>query len=283
MFLGLPHPCRRQNLSNVPNGCDRTRGVLLAQLLCLVALLTAPASSGSGGVSIAGAPDVTPWVTLNGNTSSDEVTQVSSGLGPGGSCPGDGEFWVVTLTKGDVLRLQGAGLAPAAQMWLDLYPPGTTDETLASASPVLSRPLGDATTTAARSGKYPVLIGTSADCGGTDGPFHFAALVTHEALVSLPRPHALTRTGTVSARVTTPDGQPLTDPHLVLTLQATYRHGGATRAVVLGRAAAVGGSAAFAYRLPGSVPPGEVTLTVRAKGAAYRPIRAATARVRLSG
>jgi hypothetical protein len=266
----------------VPNGRERIRGLLLAQLVCLAVVVAAPAAHAGGGASIAAAPDAAPGITLSGNTSSDDVAQLSSGLGPGGSCPGDGELWLLSLTKGDVLRLQGTALAPAAQMWLDLYPPGTTDETLGSAKPVLSGALGDATTTAPQSGKYPLLIGTSADCGGADGPFHFAALVTHEALVSLPHLRALARTGTLSARVVAPDGRPITDPRLVLTLEATYRRGGATRRVVLGRAAAAGGSAAFAYRLPAAVAAGAVTLTVRAKGAAYRPVRPATARLRLA-
>lgn len=249
-------------------------------LACAAAAMPAAAEGAGGGASIAAAPDAPLGVTLNGNTSSDDVANVPASLGPGASCPGDGEFWVLSLTQGDELRVEGTGLAPAAQIWLDLFEPGTTDQTLGSAAPVLSKPLGDASVTVARSGKYPVLIGTSAGCGGVDGPFHFAALVVHQAVVSLPALSSLRRAGTVTAHVGSPDRRPITDPRLVLTLRASYRAAGATRRVVLGRAAATGGAAAFQYRLPASAG-GRVTLTLTAHGAAYRPVRPATRTVPL--
>jgi hypothetical protein len=164
-----------------------------------------------------------------------------------------------------------------------VFQPGTTDQSLASARPLLSQPLGDSTLTVTQTGKYPVLIGTSPGCGGADGPFHFAALVTHAAVVSLPALRSIGRSGTVTAGVASPDGKPITDAHLVLTLKATYTRGGRTTRRVLGRAAAVSGHAVFAYQVPASASPGRVTLTLTAHGASYRAVRAATRITRLLG
>src|SRR5579884_3620343 len=139
-----------------------------------------------GGAAIAGAPTAKVATTLDGNTSSDDVNRAGAELGPGPVCPGDGEFWLASLTRGDRVTIKGSGLAPAAQMYVDIFPPGTTDGNLSEAKPLVSAPLVMLELTAPDSGVYPILIGTSPQCGGVDGPFNFALFVVHEALLQLP-------------------------------------------------------------------------------------------------
>jgi hypothetical protein len=253
----------------------RRSRIVVALLASFVLAGPVAAASSSGGASIASAPAAPPATTLNGNTSSDDVETVDVSLGPGTACPGDGEFWLLSLTKGDELRLEGAVLAPAAQIYVDVFEPGTTDQSLATTKPLLSDALGDSVLKADRSGKYPVLIGTSSTCGGADGPFHFAALVTHEAIVSLPHVRTVGPAGTFVARVVTPDAQPITDARLHLVLEATYTpRAGAPRKLFTASMTAVDGHTAFPYRLPASARGGEVELRLTAKGAGYQPVRA---------
>ena len=45
------------------------------------------------------------------------------------------------------------------------------------------------------------MIGNSPQCGGDDGPFNFAILITHKAVVTLTHLKQIVQSGTISANV----------------------------------------------------------------------------------
>src|SRR5579871_5652137 len=142
-------------------GCRRVRWPRLLPTLAAVlagALALAAGGGATGGATIADAPSLPPAATMIGNTSSDPVSTIGLNLGPGPACPGDGEFWSLSLIAGDQVTLKGTALPPAAQMFVDIFPPGTTDADVAATKPLLSDPLVSVELTAASTGTYPVLI-----------------------------------------------------------------------------------------------------------------------------
>jgi hypothetical protein len=251
----------------------RRLAILLVGALA-VAFAIAGVALGDGSPTIAGASPVPLGSTLIGNTSSDPVSTVIVPFGSGAGCTGAGEFWTVKLLAGDEVTIAGASLSPAAGMYVDLFPAGTSDADVAGAKPLLSEPLVTATTDITASGTYPVLIGQSAACGGADGPFHFAITVVHKAVVALPAARKLGQTGTLTAKVMTTDKQPINDFHLHLSLYAIYP--GSKKQHLLGTATASAGTAVFSYKLPASTAGKSVTIEVKASGADYQPIAPAT-------
>jgi hypothetical protein len=254
--------------------------VAVAIGLISAAVLAGGAQGAGGGSTISAAPPVPLAFTVSGNTSSDAVTNTGGNLGPGAQCPGDGEFWIASLVEGDEVTLKGAALAPSVQMYVDVYAPGTSDATVATAKPLVSAPLVSTGFTATRSGAYPILVGTSPACGGADGPFNLAVYATHKAMIVLPRAASIAHTGTLNVKVESPDGKPISSPHLHLTLYGTYRassHAGARRRR-LGTGTPGGGTVVFSYRLP-ATESGPVKLEVVGAGAGYQPLAPVTGTV----
>ena len=138
---------------------------------------------------------------------------------------------------------------------------------------------------ATKSGVYPIMIGDSTQCGGANGPFNFAILITHKAVVTLPHLKQLAQTGTFSANVSTPDGKPITAPALHLKLYGVFKSSKHAKAGphLLASASPSGGKAAFAYKLPARVKGSTVELQVKGTGIEYAPILAVTGSFRVAG
>lgn len=261
----------------------------LAVLAALAATMVVPASSlattGGGGVTIAAGPAVPNATTLNGNTSTDDLSAATENLGPSPGCPGNGEFWNLSLVDGDAVTLKGTGLAPSAGTYVDIFPAGTKDATLAGTAPIASAALVTLEIVATKSGVYPILIGNSPQCGGADGPFNFAIQITHKAVVSLPHLKQVGQTGTFSATVATPDGKPITAPALHLKLYGVFKSSKHAKAGphLLGSASPSGGKAAFAYKLPASAEGSRVEFQVKGTGIEYAPVLAVTGSFRVAG
>ncbi len=259
--------------------------VLAAVAATTVLSASAVASTGGGGATIASGPAVPNATTLNGNTSSDDLSAATENLGPTGSCPGNGEFWNMSLVDGDAVTLKGSGLAPSAGMYVDVFPAGTKDFTLAGTAPVATAELVTLQIVATKSGVYPIMIGNSPQCGGADGPFNFAILITHKAVVTLPHLKQIVQAGTFSANVKTPDGKPITAPALHLKLYGVFKSSkhAATGPHLLGTATPSGGKAAFTYKLPAGVKGSSVEFQVKGTGIEYAPVLAVTGSFRVAG
>jgi hypothetical protein len=164
---------------------------------------------------------------------------------------------------------------------VSLYRHGTTDSSLDGARPLASAAVGmdgkgRITFSAARSGAHPLRF---ASCSGFDvGPFEFRALVKHRAGLTLPPAGGIDRTGTVAVQVRTPDGKPITDRALRVTLRGTWA--GKTR--TLGRASPTRGVASIKLSLPASVAGSAIKLQALAEGRDYvtAVTRTRTVRVR---
>ena len=260
-------------------------GLLAALAATLVVTATSVASTGGGGATIASGPAVPNAATLNGNTSTDDLSTATANLGPTTGCPGNGEFWNMSLIDGDAVTLKGVGLAPSAGMYVDIFPAGTKDATLAGTAPVVSAALVTVQIVATKSGVYPIMIGNSPQCGGADGPFNFAILVTHKAVVTLPHLKQIGQAGTFSANVETPDGKPITAPALHLKLYGVFKSSKHAKAAphLLGSASPSGGKAAFAYKLPASAEGTTVEFQVKGTGIEYAPVLAVTGSFRVAG
>lgn len=276
----------RDSRQAAKRGC---RGrVRAAALLALVAAapnaFLAGQARAAGGPTIAAAPPVPIAVTLNGNTYTDQLDSVTENLGPSASCPGSGEFWVVSLIAGDQVTLKGTSLAPAAQLWVDIFPAGTTDADLPTTQPLVSDPLGSLSLTATKTGIYPILIGTSDQCGASDGPFNFAVFAVHKAVITLAHVKQLTRQGTLVADVEAPDGTPITSPRLRLRLLASYSHspGAAATEHLLATATPLSGAATFSFTLPIATAGTTIHLEVLGSGVGYQPIAPVSATVKVA-
>lgn len=262
-----------------------TSAFLATLAAAAVVAASSVASTGGGGTTIAAASPVPVATTLNGNTSSDEVSTATANLGPSAGCPGNGEFWTMALVDGDAVTIKGTGLAPAAETWIDVFPAGTKDSTVSGTAPIVSSALVSAELIATKTGDYPIFIGESPQCGGVDGPFNFAVFVTHKALVTLTHLKQIGQSGTFSVNVLTPDHKPVTAPALHLKLYGVYkasRHA-KTGPHLLGSASPSGGKAAFTYHLPAAIAGGTVKLQVKATGTDYAPIPAVTGSFRVAG
>src|SRR5215467_11764775 len=105
-------------------------------LALAVALVAAGHAAASGGTSIAKAPLVAAGGELTGDTSSDPTTPGDNGIGFDSGCWHDLEFWRLTLAAGDAATFSGGGIDPGDNFELGIFPPGTTDASLAKANSV---------------------------------------------------------------------------------------------------------------------------------------------------
>ena len=112
-------------------------GLLILLLLTPgAALVAASSAAASGGTSIAKAPLVASGAELSGDTTSDATTPGDNGIGFDSGCWHDLEFWRLELGAGDAATFWGGGIDPGDDFELGVFPPGTTDASLAKANSV---------------------------------------------------------------------------------------------------------------------------------------------------
>ena len=269
-------------------------------VLAAVAVATAVAASGAlaaGGTSIATAPIVQFGVQEFGNTASDALGADNNLPTPGndfgclysGWLDGSGvEFWMLNLISGDQVLVKGNQVAPANNLTVEVLPRGTTDVTVTNQTQTLvNNDLQDANTfTAPSTGSYPLVIGGGCPDGSTaDGPFSFVVTVLHKALLFLQPEASVRLAGHLQAVVRTPDGHPITDKTLKLTVYGIWKNVSYAPATShkLETTSPVGGIARFNFNLPRALVNKPILLRVTGSGASYQPIRGVTLSVHVVG
>lgn len=198
--------------------CLRGLAVLLTAALAACCL---PATAlASGGADIASATTVAYGQQQFGNTATDSC------VFPGSLGQPEVSWWLLPVTAGDkaTIDLETTSLDGPAALFAKLWPVGTTDFNVNTASPFQEVPTkanGKAEMVVPvmpRSGTMPLQFLANGDgCGaGTGGPYDFTARVEHRLVVSLSaagvnRPLHRTR---FLLGVHNPDGVPVSDPRL---------------------------------------------------------------------
>jgi hypothetical protein len=251
----------------------RTVGLIVALGLCG----SAPAAVAAGGPNIASGTLVTPGQQMFGDTSAGEY-----------NC-GPADYWNLPLLAGDRARIDWTSLQDSDGIdyasGLALFPAGTTDFSINNVEPAEEYYLGsnhraESVFAAGTSGTYPMVF-TMSGCGGSTpgGPFNFTAYVTHAIVVSMGSVSGLAdRRGSVTVRAHRPDGQPLSDPAVHVSLIAAWR---GRKPHPVATASPVNGKARLAVKLPQSTRGKKVTLRAVASGTGYRAARSASRKVRV--
>jgi hypothetical protein len=227
-------------------------------------------AGGGGGATIATAPVATPGILEPGSTSAYTDP-----------CGNGYEFWKLPLEQGDLVKITWG--APAAVDTLALWTPETVDT---DHPPCLyqsgfshwtgSRLLMDtnalagtqhlAQTTVTEDGTYPLLFLNTT--GANAGVYSFTAVVLHAASVTLPHLSRLTGIGTLTASVVAPDGDPITDASLTLTLNGYWGN----RTHKLGTATPDSGQVTFNYSLPSTSWGKKIQLAISGGGLSYQDV-----------
>lgn len=247
---------------------------LITGLVMLLAGSPASSAQAAGGASIASAPVVVYGQQEFGNSATD------GGVNPARECahqPKNG-WWTLTVTTGDEVTIDWEALP---SQYLEVFPPGTTDFTVANtpslaSSLISSNGRAQLSFTARVGGIMPLVIGTEAcDDPGDPGPYSFTAYVAHAVRLSLPRVGHLRPGSSVPVGVHTPDGAPITDPALTVTVQL-LNHG---HWQSLGTASPSNGVATIALQLPHSLHRHLAALRAIAQGPDYQHVSSASERV----
>ncbi len=127
-----------------------------------------------GGETIAGAPLLTPGVTVSGNTAADAV--INNDLHSDRACTRDEELWRLRLLRGDKVALGGHTEPPASGFNVEAMPPGVSEPQLLGTAPIGGVESGSLTGslsfTATASGTWLVIVGPG--CGYSDGPYQLS-------------------------------------------------------------------------------------------------------------
>lgn len=239
-----------------------------------------------GGATIATAPIATPGV--------QEVGSTSTFTDP---CHNGYEFWLLPLKQGDLVKITWG--VPAAVDTLALWTPETVDtdhpaclyesgfSNWTSDRLVLADSNGAAGTTrlsqitVSEDGTYPLLLLNTT--GANAGSYSFKADVLHAASVSFAHQSKIPGAGTFTASVLAPDGSPINDSTLKLTLNAYWstRAGAPPRAHTLATASPTNGLATFSYSLPWQLWGKKIRLGISGVGASYQPVTSENEKVKV--
>jgi hypothetical protein len=260
----------------------RTLRVGVLALATAGALVAATSAVAGGGTSISRAASVTLGAQESENTATDPTASGANGVGISSGCFTDLEYWSVTLQAGDAVTISAQTLGSAYNFQVAVFPPGTTDANISSATAVKSGFPSEAPFkfTAPLSGRYPIAVGPNC-YNGADGPFSFMLdatpgspqkIVARLAPVGRLAPH-----GSLSATLATASGSSVTLSGVELKLYGSWKSSGsATSQHLLATATSSHGSARFSYSLPASVAKGTaVELSVSgSQVSAGSPVRA---------
>ena len=250
--------------------------VVLAALACVG---VTPAIA-AGGSSISSAPQIAPGAQNFGNT--------SSGFWQG--CPAD--YWNLSLVSGDEATVDWAtehdsqGTRYANQ--LEVYNAGVTDFSINNVEPssefrIGSNDRAESVFTANTDGIYPLIFireGFCSHTSGYGGPFDFTVSVRHAVVLSLGAVKKLaSRKGVVRVSVHDPDGQPVSDPSLTVTLVGSWS---GHKNQLLGSGSPTNGVVVLTVRLPKSARHRKVSVRASAHGAGYLPAQSSAKSVLVS-
>jgi hypothetical protein len=234
----------------------RTSRVAAAVAVAWLSVSAAPAVA-SGGADIGSAPTAVFGVPEYGDTAADHR----------GDCASEQSWWTLPVVAGDRVTMAFGGDVAYEDTW----PVGTTDATVASASPSRAWIGGDgrgwASLTAPATGTMPVEF-TTGGCAAPAGPYDFIAYVKHVVRLSLHPGGRVAPRGHVNVGVRNSDGVAISDPELLVDLQA--RRPG-RRWTTLGTATASHGRARIAYVAPRWMRDRTVYVRAAAYGDQYLP------------
>lgn len=252
----------------------------------VVGLTFASTALAAGGTSIATAPKIVIGALESQNTATDATAKIAEL--PGG-CDGwrDEEFWRLGLISGDSVVFQGRE-TPRQSAWsFAVFPPGTTDENVTNAQPVVdgyaqepSVPFKVKTT-----GNYIVAFGPDGcDGGGFDGRYDFSFSVTHKALLYLPPLKSVGLSSKLTGFVRTPDQMPINDQGLKFTLSGVWKDASYVPANshLLATAYALNGEVTFRFHLPSTLRGTTISLHVSGEASNYQPISKSVLQVHVS-
>ena len=241
-----------------------------AAALCAAVPVSAFAAAAGGGMTITAAPIVSFGSQYFGNDAS----------APAGAYGGHYEYWKLPLVAGDAITIDWEEQASTG-IELQLFPSSTNDFNFKDAKPTNWQKIGgsglrrnefkvSATQTEAVVLAFDdVDYDPSAFCSpcatGTPGAYDFTVNVKHAIVLSLSARTTLPRRSTYTIGVHAPDGTPINDAGLRVTLTGIWQ--GASHR--LGGAPSVHGAATFHLRLPSTLRGKKVTLRVQASGANY--------------
>lgn len=258
----------------------------MRRAICLISLgiaslLAVPSTAAAGGgASIAAAPAVAYGQPEFGNTATDGGTNPGSlSLEQQCSQTGNNGWWNLPVAAGDGVTIDWEAPAESYAM---VFPVGTTDFNVFGAQAVehatVSSNGKDAMWFRATvNGTMPLVIGAGGCFTATTGPYSLTAYVKHEVRLFIPRRRMLPLHGTVAVHVSTPEGQPISDPGLQVLVQ-TQSHG---HWHVIGSTSAVGGVANVPCTVPTGLRGSHTLLRAIARGNAYEPAASTTVRVRV--
>lgn len=208
--------------------------LLIAPALVLVLSLVASDSAwAEGGQSIAGATPVAYGQQEFGNTTGGaaEAIDFSEGCNGGYDDSATRSFWSLPVVAADVVTIDWE--VQTSLTCLQVYPVGTTDFTLDkrtnccsdATAPVLNEsPAGnlkqESRFTATVSGAMPLIVRSFSGYGG---PYNFTAYVTHTVRLSIPRHATIRHTGVLPVAVHNPEGGPVSDSALQVSVQIKGR------------------------------------------------------------
>ena len=283
--LEAPAPAPRLRSDHL-TWCRKARTRAVVGTLAAAGLLLAFASPSlaDGGASIALAPTVTFGQQEFGNTANGAVTTQCDGSWFGDETFYD-SFWGLPATSGDTVTVDWEANQGTV---LSIYPAGTTDYNMSQATAASTgtpTPNGkdELSFTAQASGVVPMDF-EAADGGGfctsaptaTPGPYDFTVSVEHAVILAVPHITVLHMHADLAVGTHTPDGKPLTDPALRVTIQV--KSGG--KWMRIGAGVPVAGVARVRISLPKRLRKTTVDLRAHAVGSAYTTQSSAVAIVR---
>jgi hypothetical protein len=229
-------------------------------LLLLVATTIGVASIVGGGSSIATAPTVVPGQQEFGDSGDRSFQR---------SCTRKGSYWKIALVAGDHVTIDWEANQNFVGA-LNVYPVGTTDFNITSTQTIFGFGIGangkaESAFVANKTGTYPLVFSTTG-CGTQTGPFDFVAYVHHQTVLFVRAvgsiPHHLAR---LSVSVRTPDGHPITDPSLKVSLVGIW----SGKWHNLGSRPASQGGVVLSFSVPSSLKGQSIRLRVTATGPSY--------------
>ncbi len=256
----------------------------MRRAICLISLgiaslLVVPGTAAaSGGASIASAPAVTYGQPEFGNLAYGGVKPEDCGVEAYRS------WWTLPVTVGDSVQVDWE--VQSSEVMVNLFAPGTTDFNFPTTNPLVQSTVNnnlkaELTYQATVSGILPLeFFANFYGCGTTaaPGPYSFTAYVKHEVRLFIPHRRVLPLHGTVAVHVSTPEGQPISDPGLQVLVQI-QSHG---HWRVIGSAAAAGGVDNVPCTVPTGLRGSHTLLRAIARGNAYEPATSTTVRVRVA-
>lgn len=235
---------------------------------CLASVLAAT-SLAAGGTSVANAPVVASGKQNFGNTAN--MPRDRNGY--------HNEYWRLQLVSGDAVTINHGVASAQARYLLCWWPVGVTDFNIYNTSSSgCDEPDANGksqlTFSAPRTGVYPLRFQSY---GSGSGPFEFVTYIRHGMRLFIPATSSVSRTGSVSVQVRNPDGAPVTDKGLRVTLRGIW----GKKAHTLGKTTAANGLAKFKLNLPASLKGQTIRIRAIGQGSNYIGALSVTRAVRV--